>query len=51
VNCGAFVYLAEEEPANGSANAVPGSRKKIQLKRDVARPYPRTRSRKVRAAK
>jgi predicted nucleic acid-binding Zn-ribbon protein len=48
VNCGAFVYLAEEEPANDSANA--GSRQKIQLKRDVARAHPRTRSRKVRAA-
>ena len=50
VNCGAFVYLAEEEPANGSGNAVPGSRKKIQLKRDIARAHPRTRSRKIRAA-
>lgn len=50
VNCGAFVYLAEEEPANGSGNAVPGSRKKIQLKRDVARTHRRTRPPKVRAA-
>jgi predicted nucleic acid-binding Zn-ribbon protein len=50
INCGAFVYLAEEEPANGSANAVAGSRKKIQLKRDVARAHRRTRPPKVRAA-
>jgi predicted nucleic acid-binding Zn-ribbon protein len=49
VNCGAFVYLAEEEPANGSTNAAAGSRKKIQLKRDVARTHPRTRTRKIRA--
>ena len=28
VNCGAFVYLAEEEPASGSANAVADIRKK-----------------------
>jgi hypothetical protein len=50
VHCGAFVFLAEEEPANGSANAVPGSRKKIQSKRDVAQAHPRTRSRKGRVA-
>jgi predicted nucleic acid-binding Zn-ribbon protein len=50
VNCGAFVYLAKEEPVNGSANAVPGSRKKIRLKPKAARAHPRTRSRKIRAA-
>jgi predicted nucleic acid-binding Zn-ribbon protein len=50
VNCGAFVYLAEEEPPNGAANAVPVSRKKIRSKHDVAGAHPRTRSRKVRAS-
>ena len=50
VNCGAFVYLAEEKPPNGSANAVPVSRKTIRSKQDVARAHPRTRSRKVRAS-
>jgi predicted nucleic acid-binding Zn-ribbon protein len=50
VNCGAFVYLAEEEPANGSTKVIPDGRKKIQSKRGVVRRHARIRSRKVRAA-
>ena len=48
--CGAFVYLAEEEPANGSANAVADIRKKIQSKRAGTPVRLRTRARKARAA-
>jgi len=50
VNCGAFVYLAEEEPVNGAANAVADIRKKGPSKRAVAPVRPRTRARKAHAA-
>ena len=50
VYCGAFVYLAEEEQANGSTKVIPGGRKKIQSKRSAVRRHARIRSRKVRAA-
>jgi predicted nucleic acid-binding Zn-ribbon protein len=50
INCGAFVYLAEEEPANGSANAVADIRKRGPSRRAVAPVRPRTRARKAHAA-
>lgn len=50
VNCGAFVYLAEEEPANGSANAVADIRKTVRSKRAVAPVRLRTRACKAHAA-
>jgi hypothetical protein len=50
VNCGAFVYLAEEEQAKGFTKVIPGGRKKIQSKGGVVRRHARIRSRKVRAA-
>src|ERR1035437_6603257 len=50
INCGAFVYLAEEEPTHGGTKVAPRSPKKIHLKRgDVRRPS-RRRPRKVRCA-
>lgn len=50
INCGAFVYLAEEEPTNASTNVAPRSPKKIHLKRgDVRRPS-RRRPQKLRCA-
>ncbi len=53
INCGAFVYLAEEESANGSIKAGVSRQKKqkVQSKRAVVRGRARTRSRKVRAAR
>lgn len=38
INCGAFVYLAEEELTNGRIGAVARSPKKMQPKRGKARP-------------
>ena len=50
ITCGAFVYLAEEELANGSANVVGDIRKKCQSKRAVAFVRPRTRAHEIHAA-
>lgn len=49
INCGAFVYVAEEEVTNGSIGAVARSPKKIQSKRGNARPR-RSRPEKLRHA-
>jgi predicted nucleic acid-binding Zn-ribbon protein len=49
INCGAFVYVAEEELTNGRIGAVAHSPKKIQSKRGNARPS-RSRTGKLRHA-
>jgi predicted nucleic acid-binding Zn-ribbon protein len=51
VNCGAFVYFADEDPINGVAAVVIGTRKKRPSKRGIAPARPRSASGKLRAAK
>jgi predicted nucleic acid-binding Zn-ribbon protein len=48
INCGAFVYLADEEPANSGTDAVRGV-SKLPLNRRKVRTPGRKRSRKLRA--
>lgn len=49
INCGAFVYLAEEEPTNGTG-VVPRGPTKIYLRRSKARHPSRRQPRKLRGA-
>ncbi len=50
INCGAFVYLTDEEPANSATNADRCVSKKLQLNRRVVRHPNGKRSRKLRGA-
>lgn len=47
INCGAFVYLAEEDLANGSKDAAGERRKKVQSNRGVTRSAGRRRAQRV----
>jgi predicted nucleic acid-binding Zn-ribbon protein len=49
INCGAFVYFAEEDFANGSKEAVRERRKKVQSNRGVTRSARRKRSQRGRS--
>ena len=49
INCGAFVYFAEEDFANGSKEAVRERRKKVQSNRGVRRSAGRKRSQRGRS--